>query len=92
MNTPPVQPIQYYPQNFVQEKPVSVGDWILTFILLAIPLVNFILIIYWALSDSTPASKRNYCRASILLTAIIVVLGVLGFLLFVGITMLASQH
>ena len=92
MNTPQAQPIQYSQQNSVQEQPVSVGDWILTFILLAIPLVNLILVIYWAVSDSTPASKRNFFRAYILLTVIIAVLVAAFLFMFGGLAMLASKH
>jgi len=89
MNTPQDITIQHHPQN---ERPVSIGDWILTFILLAIPLLNLFFLIYWALSDSTAPSKKNYCRACILLFVIMAVLGGLFLFLFGGLAMLAAHH
>lgn len=52
--------------NNSNQEPVSVGSWILFFILLAIPLVNIIVIIAGAVSSTNNPSKRNYCRALIL--------------------------
>ena len=46
------------------ESPVSIGDWILTWILLAIPLLNIIMLFVWALSSNTKKSKQNFARAS----------------------------
>lgn len=46
---------------------VSVGNWILTFIVLSIPLVGFIMLFVWGFGDSTPKSKSNFCKASLLL-------------------------
>ena len=46
------------------ESPVSIVDWIITWILLAIPLVNIIMLFVWALSPSTKKSKQNFARAS----------------------------
>lgn len=41
--TPPVQPPLYQQQN-VAVKPLSVGDYIVMFLLLAIPFVNIVLL------------------------------------------------
>jgi len=46
------------------ESPVSIVDWIITWILLAIPLVNIIMLFVWALNPSTKKSKQNFARAS----------------------------
>ena len=45
---------------------VSTGNWVLTIFLLGIPVVNIILLIVWAVSSSTPKSKRNYARATLI--------------------------
>ena len=59
---------------------VSVGDWIITMILMLIPVVNFIMLLVWALSSSTPASKSNWARASL----IFMLIGILLTILFWG--------
>ncbi len=57
---------------------ISVGDWVITFIILAIPLVNVIMLFVWAFSSSTPVSKSNFAKANLIIWAIIFLL----FLLF----------
>jgi hypothetical protein len=46
---------------------VSVLNWIVTLIVLAIPLVNLVMYLVWAFGGGTPRSKANYCRACIYL-------------------------
>lgn len=57
-------------------KPVSIGNWILTFILLAIPLVNLIMLIIWAFSSGTHPSKKTFAQAYFVLIVIAICLGV----------------
>jgi hypothetical protein len=56
------------------EEPVSFGNWVGTTLLLMIPLVGIILLIYWAASDSTKASKRNFARAQLLVIGVVLAL------------------
>ncbi len=53
-------------------KPTSVGNWLITLILISIPLVNIIVCLYWAFSSSTPISKANFSKAALIWFAIIV--------------------
>ena len=62
---------QYVPKN---QSIVTIGDWIVTFILMAIPLVNIIMIFVWAFSSSTPVSKANWAKAVLILWLIVFVL------------------
>ena len=48
-----------------REKPLTFGDWMVTILVLAIPLVNIVALIYWAASSGTNVTKQNYARASI---------------------------
>lgn len=48
---------------------VSVGNWMLTIIVLAIPLVNLVMFLYWAFSPSTLPSKQNFVRANLIFFA-----------------------
>jgi len=68
---------------------ISVGDWIVTFIVLAIPLVNIGAILYWAFSGSANPSKRTYAQASLIMFAVAVVFYLLVVVIF-GINLGAS--
>lgn len=48
-----------------RDQPLTFGDWMITILIMAIPLVNLVAIIYWAASSGTNVSKQNYARASI---------------------------
>ena len=65
------------------QRELSVGDWILTLIVLAVPLVNVVMYLYWAFSGSAHPTRRNFSRASLVLFAI----GVAFYLvvLFIGV-------
>lgn len=74
------QPAGYggYPYPFpqVNNQPVSMGDWVVTLLVAAIPLVGFIMYFVWAFSGGTPESKKNWARAVLIWMAI-------GFIPFV---------
>jgi uncharacterized membrane protein YidH (DUF202 family) len=54
---------------------ISVKEWILTMIILAIPLLNLIMLFIWSFSQSVNINKRNYSRATLILMAIALVIG-----------------
>lgn len=64
--------------NTTENRPVSIGDWILTLILVAIPLVNIVMLIVWAASGSTHPSKKSYAQASLILFGIILGVAILA--------------
>lgn len=65
------------------EKPLSTGEWLVTELVLLIPLINFVMLFVWAFSDGN-ISRRNFCRARLLLFAIAVGLAfVVGIILVV---------
>jgi hypothetical protein len=53
---------------------ISLGEWIITLIVLAIPLVGLIMMLVWAFSSGTNPNKQNFCRASLLFAVIAIVL------------------
>ncbi len=61
-------------------KPMGVGDWVLTIFLTGIPLVGFIMLIIWAVSKEAPVSKSNWAKAML----IFYVIGFIFVLLFYG--------
>jgi len=57
-----------------QSKTVSVGEWLLTNVVMMIPFINFILMIVWAFSESIPKSKQNWAKANLIFMIIMMVL------------------
>lgn len=62
-------------------EPVTVGNWMLTYLLMCIPLVNFILLFVWAFGSGVPESKANWAKASLIWMVIGVGLFVLVFMM-----------
>jgi len=71
-------------------RPMTVGSWMLTLLVLAIPLVNLIMYLVWALSGSGNLNRRNFCRASIYWFLIILGIYVL-ILALVGVASVATS-
>lgn len=46
---------------------LSVGDWLITLIVLAVPILNVILYLYWAFFSKGNKGRINFCRASLIL-------------------------
>lgn len=59
---------------------VSFKEWIITLLIMMIPLVNLVMPFVWAFSGGTNPSKANFFKASI----IIGVVSILLWVLFVG--------
>jgi heme/copper-type cytochrome/quinol oxidase subunit 2 len=63
-------------EKYETEQVTSIGNWIGTFFLLSIPVVNVILSIIWAVSAKSK-SKRNYFRAYLVMFAIFAVISII---------------
>jgi heme/copper-type cytochrome/quinol oxidase subunit 4 len=83
---------QYQQQNSIQNAqissnnsaPITVGQWLITFLLMAIPIVNIILLFIWAFDSDTNPNKKNFAKAYLIIMAIGFVLAILiGILAFV---------
>ena len=64
-------------------QPVTVGNWLLTYLLMCIPFVNIIMLFVWAFSSNTPVSKANWAKASLIWMLIMI-----GFYIFLVILIL----
>ena len=65
-----------------QNRPLTVQEWFLTILILALPLVNLVMYFYWAFAEGINLNKRNFCRASLLWAAI--GFGIALFVLLLG--------
>ena len=80
----PPQPYyqQYPPQqhqypNAGQWPHMTLGNWIVTQLLLLIPIANIILIFMWAFGRDVNPSKKTYFQAQLIFAAIGLVLGII---------------
>ena len=73
--------------DFFDNSVMSVRQWLAVMSVMIIPLVNVVMIFWWAFSEKelTNSNKVNWARASvILLTAIVIAVSLLGGLLLFG--------
>lgn len=62
----------------------SLGQWLLVHLLLAIPIVNLIMLLIWAIGEPKPGKEvlTNYSRAHLIWIVISFVIGLLLWILF----------
>ncbi|MDZ4956994.1 hypothetical protein GNF51_14530 [Clostridium perfringens] len=59
-------------------QPMTLKDWIITLLLMLIPIANIVLMFVWAFGSNVNKSKKTYFQASLIMTAI----GIVFFLIF----------
>ncbi len=57
-------------------KPLSVLDYLLMLVLLALPVVNAVVFVWWSFSRKTDPGRRNFARAALIIAAVFVVVAV----------------
>jgi hypothetical protein len=73
------------------EQPISVGEWMLTIFLTAIPIVNIIMLFVWAFGSTTNLSKANWAKATLIWIAIMIVFYILIFAI-VGVGFMSDSY
>ena len=69
--------------NQVQKnEPVTIKEWIIVFIITAIPLVNIVMLFVWAFGGNANKSIESWAKASLLMFLFTIVLVVIMGLLF----------
>lgn len=58
--------------------PLSVGQWMLTTLVLALPCVGLIMAFVWGFGDGN-VNRKNYCRSWLIWYAIAVVIGIIFY-------------
>lgn len=63
---------------------MTLGEWIITLVVMLIPCVNIIMMLIWAFGSGNE-NRKNYCRANLIVTAVSTVLVVILYAtLFAG--------
>ncbi|WKY46497.1 zinc ribbon domain-containing protein [Eubacteriaceae bacterium ES3] len=74
------------PSKKEEMSPVlSLGEWMLTLLLLIIPIVNLVMLIIWSADSGTNPSKRHFAQAQLIFMGIGIVLSIIFSLLFAAI-------
>ena len=63
-------------QGDPNQEVMSVGSWLITLLILAIPCVNIVIYFIWAFGNGNE-NRKNFCRAGLIFMLIAVVLSVL---------------
>ncbi|MDD2414069.1 MAG: zinc ribbon domain-containing protein [Eubacteriaceae bacterium] len=56
---------------------IGLGEWVLTLLLLALPIVNIVMLIIWSATKETNPSKKNFARAQLIWYGIWIVLSII---------------
>ena len=65
-------------------RPLTVGDWIVTKLVLLIPLVGFVMLFVWAFSSDTHPSKKTFCQSSLIILGCMMALATVLLILMGG--------
>ena len=52
------------------DEVVSIKEWLITILILCIPIVNIVMIFVWAYGNGTKTSKSNYFKATLIMFVI----------------------
>lgn len=76
--------------NEYLNQPLSVGDWFVTILITAIPIVGLVMLFVWAFSSDTNISKANWAKATLIWYAVGIFLAIIIFS-FVGLAFLTES-
>ncbi|MEF9986152.1 MAG: hypothetical protein RSC28_00845 [Bacteroidales bacterium] len=57
--------MEVYNETRCNKEPLSVGQWVLTIFLLALPIVNIVMLFVWAFGGNKD-ERENFAKASLL--------------------------
>ncbi len=72
----PYQNVYIPAQNENVSETVSIKEWVVSFLLMCIPVVNFVMPLIWAFSDSEKKSKSNFFKAYLIFVLVSIILSI----------------
>lgn len=79
------------PAYAVPQTEMTVGSWLLTFLIQAIPLVGLVMLFVWGFGSGSRPARRTYARAILLLFAIAIAVYVLFFVV-IGVSFMGLSN
>lgn len=70
------------PYGGMDTSPMSMGDWVLTILAQMIPCAGIILYFIWAFGKNGNVNRRNFCRAFLIIEAVMIVLAIMLTVVF----------
>ncbi|MFA6470321.1 MAG: hypothetical protein WCW35_15615 [Bacteroidota bacterium] len=67
-------------RNFNDAPIITIGEWIITLLITAIPLVGFVMLFVWGFGSGTNPTKANFAKA----TLIFALIGIVLWIAFLG--------
>lgn len=92
INIPPVQKAERpgYSQQSVQNGGgvdlISLGQYIIMFLIMAIPIAGLVMMFVWAFSSEVGPNKKNFARAMLVMMGIGIVLSIIVSIIMAAIT------
>jgi len=68
----------------LNNQPMILKDWLITYLLLLIPIVNIVLMFVWAFGSDVNQSKKTFCQAQLIILAVVFVLYIVFFGALIG--------
>ena len=65
-------------------EPISVKEWVITYLIMSLPIIGFVMLFVWGFSKNTHLSKANWAKAALIWIAIIMALYFLFFVIIIG--------
>ncbi|HRY84026.1 MAG TPA: hypothetical protein P5533_05285 [Candidatus Cloacimonadota bacterium] len=71
--------------NSISGAPVlTVGNWVVTMLIMCVPIVNIVMLIVWSASSNENPNRKNWAIAQLIFMAVGVVLWILMFGMIAG--------
>ena len=63
----------------MEHEHMTLGDWLITFLILCIPCVNLVMIFIWAFGSDVNPSKKTFFQAYLIIAAVVIAFYILMF-------------
>ncbi len=80
---------QYQEPQRELEEPMTMGEWVITLLIMLIPCANIIMAFVWAFSSKEKKSKSNFFKAYLIFMAVMIVLYII-LLVVMGVSMAST--
>lgn len=67
-----------------EDEIVSVKEWIISLLIMSVPILGLIMMFVWALGGGAKESKSNFFKAQLIMAVIATVISIIAFLLLGG--------
>jgi len=76
--------------DHTHNEPMTVGEWVITLLIVAIPLVGLIMLFVWAFGNNPNVTKANFAKATLIWMAVFFGLYLIFAVIF-GAAMMSSM-